>query len=226
MKDCPWDFLREWSGSPNVKWCEESLCRFIEEPANTWSNLLYILVGFCLIKNYQTLKLLSYSALFVGVSSFFYHMTNSAFSQYMDFLGMFFFFGCILSYNFARLKKLKRNTFLFILTLFNILYYIFWTLSIPVQLIIGVSILVMFLTEFLIYKKRDEVLEYKNYWIATGFLSCGAFFSASDLKRLYCVPENHYFQGHALWHVLGAISMIFIFKFYLQTSKELEKYGY
>ncbi len=43
--ECVWTPLREWGGLPNVKWCEETLCGVIAEPANTWSNLAYLVVA-------------------------------------------------------------------------------------------------------------------------------------------------------------------------------------
>src|SRR5205823_851454 len=42
---CPWWDLHERFGEPNVKWCEERLCAMANEPANTWSNLGYLVVG-------------------------------------------------------------------------------------------------------------------------------------------------------------------------------------
>src|SRR5262245_13387782 len=41
--ECPWVGLREWGGLPNVKWCEETLCAVVAEPANTWSNLAFLI---------------------------------------------------------------------------------------------------------------------------------------------------------------------------------------
>ena len=38
---CPWS---GWA-PPNVQWCEENLCALVTAPANTWSNLAYIVVG-------------------------------------------------------------------------------------------------------------------------------------------------------------------------------------
>ena len=42
---CPWVELRQVGGLPNVKWCEETLCSVVAEPANTWSNLAYLVVA-------------------------------------------------------------------------------------------------------------------------------------------------------------------------------------
>ena len=41
---CPWYELSEIA-KPNVKWCEATVCGWITEPANTWSNLAFIGMG-------------------------------------------------------------------------------------------------------------------------------------------------------------------------------------
>ena len=53
LPHCPW---ANWS-RPNIKWCEENLCQVITTPANTWSNLVYIIVGLYILiegaRNYE-----------------------------------------------------------------------------------------------------------------------------------------------------------------------------
>ncbi len=42
---CPWHAGAELLGAPNIKWCEATVCGWISEPANTWSNVLYLALG-------------------------------------------------------------------------------------------------------------------------------------------------------------------------------------
>ena len=42
---CPWTPMRELGGLPNVKWCEDTLCSWVSEPANTWSNLAFLVTA-------------------------------------------------------------------------------------------------------------------------------------------------------------------------------------
>jgi hypothetical protein len=42
---CPWHAGADLLGAPNIKWCEAALCGWISEPANTWSNVLYLVIG-------------------------------------------------------------------------------------------------------------------------------------------------------------------------------------
>ena len=76
---CPWYKLSSL-GLPNVKWCEATRCSWITEPANTWSNLAYIIAGiiiFMMLKpeNRKTSKWFGATLIFVGFSSFVYHMS-------------------------------------------------------------------------------------------------------------------------------------------------------
>src|SRR4051812_39077167 len=49
MQDgCPWSELSHLA-PPNLKWCEAQVCGWIVEPANTWSNLAYGLLGAALL---------------------------------------------------------------------------------------------------------------------------------------------------------------------------------
>ena len=93
---CPWHSITETWGAPNVKWCEETLCQWISEPANTWSNLAYIFAAILLWKTKTKkpsvrtrLNYFSFAIAFCGIGSFIYHASNNRLTQFLDFLGMF-----------------------------------------------------------------------------------------------------------------------------------------
>ena len=46
---CPWYEAQQAYGPPNVNWCEQTVCHIINEPANTWSNLIFLFVGLIII---------------------------------------------------------------------------------------------------------------------------------------------------------------------------------
>ena len=113
---CPWYDITEKTGAPNIKWCEETLCQWVSEPANTWSNLGYIIVGVFIIylankhKHNSNLKQFGPIVIFMGAMSLFYHQSNFYGSQILDFVGMFFFVGWAIGQNLIRLGKLKYPT--------------------------------------------------------------------------------------------------------------------
>jgi hypothetical protein len=51
---------------------------------------------------------------------------------------------------------------------------------------------------------------------ALAMLGTGAGFSASDVTRKFCDPTNHWLQGHALWHLFGAVALYFSLHYYHQ----------
>ena len=55
---------------------------------------------------------------------------------------------------------------------------------------------------------------YANYWAALAALTAAAAFSLADVTRAWCDPDDHWLQGHALWHVLSASALVLLQRFY------------
>lgn len=211
---CYWFSLAENQGAPNIKWCEETLCQVISEPANTWSNLGYLLIGlfvtFLAFKNKEHIRLKVYGPIifFMGAMSFFYHMSNFYGSQILDFVGMFLFVGWALGMNLFRLKKI-RNLFSF-LSIFTValtvLVHLMYLKEMKFQLLILVSAILIVVTEM----KRN------SFWflLSIGFLIIAFGFSIADGERFWCEPQQHVIQGHAIWHVIASFATFTIYKHY------------
>jgi signal transduction histidine kinase len=39
-----------------------------------------------------------------------------------------------------------------------------------------------------------------------------------DLTRAWCDPDDHLLQGHAVWHVVSAASLVFVFRHYYRMK--------
>jgi hypothetical protein len=223
--ECVWTPLREWGGLPNVKWCEETLCGVIAEPANTWSNLAYLVVAawlwwFTRKDESRTLRFWAPVAFFVGTTSFAYHATVAFVTQVFDFWGMYFFFGLILLLNVVRMgklapEKLFRTLYLAIgaLTLFTVVVA---KMHLPVQGIVVVLIVATLTTEVLASRASKDPVSHRFLGVTLVFITVAMAFSASDASGLRCDPKDHVFQGHAIWHVFGSISMAFAHLHYRQ----------
>ncbi|MEW6433300.1 MAG: ceramidase domain-containing protein [Myxococcota bacterium] len=112
--ECPWTPLREATGLPNVKWCEETLCSWISEPANTWSNVAFLVAAAALSwrtrkDSSRTLRFWGPATFWVGITSLVYHASVAFLTQVFDFFGMYFFFGLILLLNLVRLGALPKD---------------------------------------------------------------------------------------------------------------------
>lgn len=222
-ESCPWYELSKMAPT-NIKWCEASVCGIINEPANTWSNLVYLILtiwAYREVKNNSDKTLLSFVPAFflMGLFSFAYHASYNFFAQWFDFLGMFLMTGLFISLNLNRLKILPRDKmksfYMGFLAFFGIMVIIFYLTYINIQLIIVVQALFLIFSELKLRKVNPDT-KYKNFILGLVFILAAATFSVLDVTRVLCDPHNHYFQGHALWHLLSAISLGFVFKFYSQ----------
>ena len=223
---CPWHSITESQGAPNIKWCEETLCQWVSEPANTWSNLGYLMVGLAItyisFKNRHNFNLKQFGPIifFMGAMSLFYHQSNFYGSQILDFIGMFFFVGWAMGMNLIRLKILKSKN----LIPFNILVgtaltavmHVMYLTNIKFQMIVLFAGFFILATEALAQKRHRTEIKWFAISIAVLILAFG--FSLSDGQRIWCNPQNHgwFSQGHAVWHWTAAIGMFTIYKHYSQ----------
>lgn len=224
---CPWYPAAELLGAPNVKWCEETLCHWVSEPANTWSNVLYLLVAFYIWwsanKTKQKELIWLGPAMFImGTFSLVYHMSNNYLTQIFDFIGMYAFVFWLIVLNFRRLEWVSREKQIHLMvglsTACTILIHLMYITHTRFQMIIALAVVVILITEYLCFKKSEKKIKYKM--LTTGFvlILIAQAFSLMDLARveLICDPQNHWFQGHAAWHIIGAIGLTFAYKHWEQ----------
>lgn len=224
---CPWTPVREWGGLPNVKWCEETLCSWVSEPANTWSNLAYLVVAALIFlatrsSTSRTERFWPTAAFWVGVTSLVYHMSVTFLLQVFDFFGMYFFFGLVLLLNLIRLGVLSKERLFVVLwssiaglTAFTVVVA---KLSLPVQGIVVVLLGATLVTEAIASARSRPRLVW--FFVCLAFITVAGLFSASDVSRRWCDPHDHVFQGHAIWHVLGAVAIYAAFRHYRQFTAQ------
>jgi len=220
---CPWYDLGQY-GLPNVNWCEASLCSWVAEPANTWSNLGYIIAMLALawqLRRWRitqpVLRLFPVAALLVGLSSGIYHASVTFVLQVFDFTGMYLFLFLPFFLHAVRLGKVSEGRFKY--GYFGSVLgatFVTWVLgkftSFPIQLLIILNILALFTMEILVYRRAvREGRGYSLRWLGITFGVLIAAFGASfvDAKRIICDPDAHglFSQGHAIWHWLTALAL-------------------
>jgi hypothetical protein len=226
---CPWYPLKVLR-LPKVKWCEEQLCAWIEEPANAWSNLGYILLGLLMwhlgrdLKS-RALKFYGPASIIVGVGSFVYHASNNFIFQIFDFFGMYVFCYLLIFINLERLgKKVIKKSFklywgVVLLTTFITVVADFT--KIPIQGLVFVLILAIITTELLAKKKSTTTYKMLNFYLSVIFMLIAAIFSVLDHQRLLCDPTDHFVQGHAIWHMFGSFALLFSFFHHRQFDNAL-----
>lgn len=243
MQSCPWQGLSEY-GPPNVKWCEERLCAWISEPANTWSNLAYIFAAAFITlvagrgllapssddKSPQLLRWFAPVMAIMGACSFIYHASNVYVTQMLDFLGMYLFCFLLLGLNVVRLGALSKSRFstFFVSSVVGttVLTSVLARFSVPIQGLVSILTLGIVVTELWVYRRERRSLGKAPYSLSAFGLSFAVLLtagtcSALDVSRKWCDAKNHFIQGHAMWHVLSATSLLIAFYHYRQFRKQL-----
>lgn len=229
---CPWaDLIRRYP--PNVKWCEAPICAWVREPANTWSNLAYVLLGVWMMlqarregrgdgpgesaERGRLATIFGAAAIVVGLTSGVYHASTNFLTQVLDFVGMYVFAGLPLLLNLHRLGLLRRRLpvagYVALVVVLTALTPLVRAAGLPIQGIVALLVLGILATEGLL-AARGEAAPRRVFLLALALLTLGALASASDAARLVCDPSSHVLQGHAIWHVLTALSLVAQWRFY------------
>lgn len=221
---CPWsDAANAWL--PNVKWCEAQRCAWIVEPANTWSNLAYVVLGLWLWwrgarRGAPLQRTFGGAMLAVGGCSFLYHASYTGLLQILDFAGMYVFAGLPLVLNAERLGWVpaarRGATYGWGVGGLTALTVPLRFTPFPIQGIVLALVLATLATEWRL-RGRDAV-SYRPLLAAIGLLAIAVTFSVLDVTRAWCEPRNLVLQGHALWHVLSALSLLCASQFYGQLT--------
>jgi hypothetical protein len=215
---CPWDGF-----SPaTVHFCENRLCSWISEPANTWSNLGFVAVGvYLLVRASQLhrapLSLIGITCTLVGIGSFLFHMSGTLFGEMVDVSTMLLISGLMLSLEIRRLVPRMTAVqtaalYVAINGVFELVLLSFPHLGIPLFAFQVLLFIAIHITCRL--KKLDADYHFVR-WLFWGF---GLAFSiwVLDWTGTACDANMHLFNGHAAWHLINAGCMYFYFRYQTQ----------
>lgn len=216
---CPWDSF----SLVTTQFCERPLCAWIKEPANTWSNLTYILIGIWLWRRAKKeragpLVWVGIVAVFTGLGSFFFHMSKTYLGGCLDYFGMFLGTGLLTGYNSRRYFDLTfANMYLIFGGITFFLFFLLHFLPDESRYVYGLGMPCCIL-ELMLFVRDRKKINYRSYLVAWGLTSLATIFWWLDVTKRFCNPDNHFFSGHALWHVLTATAFIPLFQYYRQFS--------
>lgn len=123
-----------------------------------------------------------------------------------------------------RLKWLTPKTqvpfFIGLSSFATIALHLMYINFIKIQLIIAFAVVLIVITEFLCYQRREAPIKYAHFALGAFFVAVAQAFSIMDGMRIgwVCDPHNHWFQGHATWHVLAAIGLTIAYKHWEQFT--------
>lgn len=212
---CPWDRFQP----SQVSFCEEKLCSWIVKPAETWSNISFVIFGILVLylarkENRRDLAPIGWIGIILGIFSAFFHASGTRIGSWLDISSMHLFTGIGIAYNLRRLKGTKiLPTFLLVVIPSCILIYIYeWFGIVLFGLQFGIGVLL----EWPIYKKTGTKADYKALKAALLVVAVAWTVWWLDITKVVCDPTNHVFNGHAFWHLLVGSTFYFIYRFYTQ----------
>jgi hypothetical protein len=219
---CPWSNLV----FRPAEFCEESLCAWLRQPANTWTNIGFFIVAIWILRSARRdrcehLRGLVWIVLATGLGSAFFHASETLAGRLFDYGGMYLGAAYMVGVNVRRWLLLGRRA----------IRRLFWAAAAgPVLLmliedryamtlyaLIGILCCV-FLEVYLFLRQRRHGMQVHYRWLGAywSFFLLGLVFWWLDKERLLCRPDNHWITGHGLWHLLCALSFCFVYLFYRQ----------
>lgn len=217
---CPWSEFRR----PTIQFCEANLCSWITAPANTWSNLPYIFFGIWLVyRGFRSqeliAKIIGSVAIIVGICSFGYHASFTFIGQFFDLSSLFFLAAMMLVFNLRRLgvvqKKAQVPLFLAVGAMSMIILAI---LNKAGQTLFGLELAIALGIDWKISRKFSGI-EYRDLLTALAIFISGFVIWVLDVTKVACDPNNHFVQGHAIWHLMTSFCFPLLYRFYRQFEE-------
>ncbi len=212
LNQCPWS---EYS-TGNFPLCEEKICELVRQPANSYSNILFFLLGAYLIflfVNKKSRHGLNFGIVLIllGMASFGAHATSTNLFGFLDFAAIFLVFSLFAGYNLIHskilnVKSIFLSTSLFFIPTTLILYFFKSTR----EIIFALFIVGLLAWEAKLLKIAGKKFLTRQMKIILIVFSISVICLILDSTKTICNPQNHYFQLHMLWHLLNAVAIYYL----------------
>ncbi len=202
----------------------------IRQPSNTVSSYGFVFVGIVIsaaspmltrkASRFPMLHAIVFgiNAVIVGVGSAYYHASLTFVGQFFDILGMFLSAVFTLVYALQRLRGWSDRQSIILYLVVN-LFLAFIQIIIPDlrRYTFAIVLIIGLIVEYIYYRQRKPTINLA--WLQRGL----ALFILAyiiwilDNAHLVCTPES-LLQGHAAWHLLGAVAMMCQFLYYASET--------
>jgi len=158
------------------------------------------------------------SSIIVGLGSAFYHASLTFIGQFFDVFGMFLLAAFLLVYAFERIWDLRFATTISLYLALNL--FLSWIqIDIPDtrRYVFAIVIVIALLFEYYYRVKAKPTIEVKWLRYGVALLAVAYIIWILDNTRTVCFAHS-LIQGHAIWHILGAVSVLFLHRYYVSEG--------
>ena len=206
--------------SHNFNYCERNSLELLAEPLNAFTNILFIIVSLFLLFHYRSKKkpLLAFIIFMIGISSFLYHTIPIGIWGALDIFFILLFILFYLYFVGNKLFILSRPISILMAIAFLFICYFFGNFF--KNTIIGTSayyLPIVFTLYTLYFLLRKKVLIKRELFFYTSII-----FSISVIFRVldYYLCSFWHIGTHFIWHILNALTLYLLGKFYYLNSTE------
>lgn len=216
---------------PDRCFCEAIRPAVFRQPSNTWSSLGFVLAGLVvmrlgfneatpaatrsnlLMQHRGLIGLFSLALVLIGVGSAFYHASLSFYGQFVDVFGMYLIATFMVMYSLARMYG--RVRLMIVLYLVVNLALIFLLLYVPTlrRYAFGFWLLLGLGLEYRYTRQTHVQINLKPLQHGLVYMALAFGIWLLDISKTVCFAAS-WLQGHAVWHILGAISAFHLYLYY------------
>lgn len=195
------------------------------QPANSWSSYGYAFVGMLMIVlsrradwrsgfGRDAAATLGLTAIVVGLGSMLLHATLTLWGQFFDVAGMYLTSAFMLVAALARwLRWPRRQAILCYLGLLALLLTLLYLFPEVRRWLFALVLIAAIVAELGLARALRPGVRSSSYFAGMGIQALAFAIWNLDQRGLVCQPQS-LIQGHAIWHLLGAIALWLSFLYY------------
>jgi hypothetical protein len=199
----------------------------IRQAANTVSSLGFVFSGALMLgykrSSAQRLPtrysyIMGIACIIIGLGSAFYHASLTFVGQFFDVFGMFLLAVFMLVYAFERIWTLRLTTTIGLFLTINI-FLSGLQIAVPDtrRYVFAIVLIAALFFEAYFRRQVSPHIDVKPLRLGIGLLAIAYIIWILDNTRTLCF-ETSLLQGHAVWHVLGAVSVWLLHRYYVSEK--------
>ena len=212
MTSCPWSEYPQ----ATISFCEARRCAWLVEPSNACSNLGYVIIGILILKSAPRrlpFWIIGVASILIGLGSFAFHGTHTRAGELADVGAMYLLTALGIMFCARRWWDMSDGAlaagYLAIVVGSIAAMIGFHTNGI---IMFAVQMNVAIFGELYLYGKGIRVPSYRDQKLMLAAFGAAFFIWNLDKWDVLCRPDNHLVTGHAVWHVLTAVTIWFFYR--------------